>query len=128
MKKDKLDDLADSLIRHGNPHLPKEGFDRDKWQWDDATRMNEQEKRITQLIAESNEHRKRVIEECHNNSIETRVWSHGNLGKHKFWTNRYDEFNGEVANKIYERGFIVPTHPFLNVEDIDFISEVCNGV
>ena len=41
---------------------------------------------------------------------------------------RYDEFNGEVANKIYERGFIVPTHPFLNVEDIDFISEVCNGV
>ena len=80
------------------------------------------------IIAESNEHRKRVIEECHDNSIETRVWSHGNLGKHKFWTNRYGEFNGEVANKIYERGFIVPTHPFLNVEDIDFISEVCNGV
>ena len=80
------------------------------------------------IVAESNEHRKRVIEECHNNSIETRVWSHGNLGKHKFWTNRYGEFNGEVANKIYERGFIVPTHPFLNVEDIDFISEVCNGV
>ena len=61
MKKDKLDDLADSLIRHGNPHLPKEGFDRDKWQWDDATRMNEQEKRITQLIAESNEHKKAII-------------------------------------------------------------------
>ena len=80
------------------------------------------------ILAESNKHRKEVINECNNNSIETRVWSHGNLGKHKFWTNRYGEFNGEVANKIYERGFIVPTHPFLNVEDIDFISEVCNGV
>jgi len=80
------------------------------------------------ILAESNKHRKEVINECNNNSIETRVWSHGNLGKHKFWTNRYGEFNGEVANKIYERGFIVPTHPFLNVEDVDFISGVCNGV
>ena len=61
MKKDKLNDLADSLIKHGNPHLPKEGFDRDKWQWDDATRMNEQEKRITQLINQSYEHEKAII-------------------------------------------------------------------
>ena len=61
MKKDTLNDLADSLIKHGNPHLPKEGFDRDKWQWDDATRMNEQEKRITQLIEESKEHKKAII-------------------------------------------------------------------
>ena len=67
-----------------------------------------------------------VLIGLNNNSIETRVWSHGNLGKHKFWTNRYGEFNGEVASKIYERGFIVPTHPFLNMEDIDFISGVCN--
>ena len=36
-------------------------FDKDKWQWDDATRINEQEKRITQLIAESNEHKKAII-------------------------------------------------------------------
>ena len=78
------------------------------------------------ILAESNEHRKSVIEECNKNSIETRVWSHGNLGKHKFWTSRYGEFNGEVANKIYERGFIVPTHPSIDLEDIDFISGVCN--
>tara|TARA_Y100001949_G_scaffold147112_1_gene130908 strand:+ start:198 stop:569 length:372 start_codon:yes stop_codon:yes gene_type:complete len=61
MKKDTLNDLADSLIKHGNPHLPKEGFDRDKWQWDDATRMNEQEKRITRLIEESNQHKRAII-------------------------------------------------------------------
>ena len=79
------------------------------------------------ILAESNEHRKSVIKECHNHSIETRVWSHGNLGKHNFWTSRYGEFDGEVSNKIYERGFIVPTHPLINLEDVDFISEVCNG-
>ena len=39
----------------------------------------------------------------------------------------YGEFDGEVSNKIYERGFIVPTHPLINLEDVDFISEVCNG-
>ena len=78
------------------------------------------------ILAESNKHRKEVIEECNKNSIETRVWSHGNLGKHKFWTSRYGEFYGEVANKIYERGFIVPTHPSIDLEDIDFISGVCN--
>ena len=62
MKKEVLHDLEDSLVKHGNPHIPKEGnFDRDKWQWDDATRMNEQEKRITQLIEESNEHKKAII-------------------------------------------------------------------
>ena len=61
MKKEILHDLKDSLANHGNPHMPKEGFDRDKWQWDDATRMNEQEKRITQLIEESNEHKKAII-------------------------------------------------------------------
>ncbi len=80
------------------------------------------------ILAESNEHRKKVIQECNENSIETRVWSHGNLGKHNFWTSRYGEFEGKIANKIYERGFIIPTHPLINLEDVDFISEVCNGV
>ena len=36
-------------------------FDKDKWQWNDTKRINEQEKRITQLIAESNEHKKAII-------------------------------------------------------------------
>ena len=36
-------------------------FDKDKWRWDDTKRINEQEKRITQLIAESNEHKKAII-------------------------------------------------------------------
>ena len=61
-KKETLNDLADSLVKHGNPHESKEGnFDKDKWQWNDTKRINEQEKRITQLIAESNEHKKAII-------------------------------------------------------------------
>ena len=44
-----------------------------------------------------------------------------------FWIDRYGEFNGKVSDKIYERGFIVPTHPSIDLEDIDYISEVCNA-
>ena len=36
-------------------------FDKDKWYWNDTKRINEQEKRITQLIAESSEHKKAII-------------------------------------------------------------------
>ena len=39
----------------------KDNFDKDKWYWNDTKRINEQEKRITQLIAESNEHKKAII-------------------------------------------------------------------
>ena len=46
---------------------------------------------------QSNEHRKRVIQKCNENGIETRVWSHGNLGRHKFWTSRYGEFEGKIG-------------------------------
>ena len=61
MKKDILNDLEDSLAKHGNPQPKDESFDKNKWQWNDTKRINEQEKRITQLIAESNEHKKAII-------------------------------------------------------------------
>tara|TARA_Y100000592_G_scaffold52548_1_gene82968 strand:- start:9874 stop:11022 length:1149 start_codon:yes stop_codon:yes gene_type:complete len=80
------------------------------------------------ILAESNQHRRNIIKNCHENGIETRIWSHGNLGKHKFWTSRYGEFNGKISNKIYERGFIVPTHPELTQKDINFITEVITNV
>ena len=57
-----LNDLEDSLVKHGKPYESKEGnFDKDKWYWNDTKRINEQEKRITQLIAESSEHKKAII-------------------------------------------------------------------
>jgi len=78
------------------------------------------------ILAESKEHRKAVVDNCKQNGIETRIWSHGNLGRHPYWISRYGEFTGEIANKIYERGFIVPTHPDMDLEDIDIVAEVCN--
>ena len=59
-----LDELHASLMKHGNwpfPVKPTNVFDKDKWQWDDTRRVNEQERRITKLIAESKENRKAII-------------------------------------------------------------------
>ena len=59
-----LDELHASLIKHGKwpfPVKPTNIFDKDKWQWDDTRRVNEQERRITKLIAELKEHRKAII-------------------------------------------------------------------
>ena len=59
MKNNILNELGDSLDKYGNPHMTN--FDKDKWQWNDTKRINEQEKRITQLIEESNEHKRAII-------------------------------------------------------------------
>ena len=59
-----LDELHASLMKHGKwpfPVKPTHVFDKDKWQWDDTRRVNEQERRITKLIAESKENRKATI-------------------------------------------------------------------
>ena len=59
-----LDELHTSLMKHGKwpfPVKPTHVFDKDKWQWDDTRRVNEQERRITKLIAESKENRKAII-------------------------------------------------------------------
>ena len=59
-----LDVLQAALMKRGNWPFPVKAtnvFDKDKWQWDDTRRVNEQEKRITKLIAESKENRKAII-------------------------------------------------------------------
>ena len=59
-----LDELQAALMKRGNWPFPVKAtnvFDKDKWQWDDTRRVNEQERRITKLIAESKEHRKAII-------------------------------------------------------------------
>ena len=80
------------------------------------------------ILAKDRKTRTRVIKECNNNSIETRVWSHGNLGKHPFWTDKYGVFDGVWSNQIYDRGFILPTFPELVDKDIEFIANICNNV
>jgi CDP-6-deoxy-D-xylo-4-hexulose-3-dehydrase len=113
--------------RRSQNHIRYTQMLSNKFEWQDWKRATPVSLHIG-ILAESNEHRKKVIESCQKNGIETRIWSHGNLGKHKFWTSRYGEFNGKVSSKIYDRGFIVPTHPSIDLEDIDFICGVCNEV
>tara|TARA_B100000029_G_scaffold510410_1_gene601817 strand:+ start:6609 stop:7775 length:1167 start_codon:yes stop_codon:yes gene_type:complete len=79
------------------------------------------------ILARNNTIRSKVLNECKKNGIETRVWSHGNLGRHPFWIEKYGVFKGSWANQIYERGFILPTFPELNENDIDKISSICNN-
>ena len=59
-----LDVLQAALMKRGDWPFPVKAtnvFDKDKWQWNDTTRINEQERRITKLIAESKENRKAII-------------------------------------------------------------------
>ena len=79
-------------------------------------------------LAKSKQHREEVVSRLVDNGIETRIFSAGNLGLHPFWVNRFGEFHGEVADKIHSRGFFLPNYPELEIDDIEFISGVCNGI
>tara|TARA_R110001592_G_scaffold60133_4_gene182824 strand:+ start:4192 stop:5379 length:1188 start_codon:yes stop_codon:yes gene_type:complete len=79
-------------------------------------------------LAKNKQHREEVVSRLVENGIETRIFSAGNLGLHPFWVNRFGEFHGEVADKIHSRGFFLPNYPELKIEDIEFISGVCNGI
>ena len=120
-----IDKAEDIFIRRSQNHIRYTQMLSNRFEWQDWKRSTPVSLHIG-ILAESNQHRKKVIENCHKHGIETRIWSHGNLGKHKFWTSRYGEFNGKVSNKIYERGFIVPTQPSIDLEDIDYMCGVCN--
>ena len=79
------------------------------------------------IMASSNIHRKNIISCLDENGIENRVWSHGNLGRHNFWSSKYGEFKGKVSNSIYEKCFILPTYPELKEVDIMHIIKVCEN-
>ena len=79
------------------------------------------------ILARNKIVRDKVLKVCKEKKIETRVWSHGNLGRHPFWTKDYGLFKGEWSDEIYNRGFILPTFPELKDKDIDYISTICNN-
>lgn len=78
-------------------------------------------------IADSTAHREEIVNRLVAAGIETRIFSAGNLGRHPFWTDRYEEFEDEVSDKIHTRGFFVPNYPELTEEEITFICEVVKG-
>ena len=78
-------------------------------------------------LAESTEHRKEIVTRLVETGIETRIFSAGNLGRHPFWTNLYDEFHDIVSDNIHAHGFFLPNYPELTPEEIDYICDVVKG-
>ena len=78
-------------------------------------------------IADSTEHRREIVNRLVENGIETRIYSAGNLGRHPFWTDLYEEYREEQSDKIHSRGFFIPNYPELTEEEIDFICKVVKG-
>jgi len=78
-------------------------------------------------LARNTEHRREIVNRLVAAGIETRIFSAGNLGRHPFWTARYDEFRAPVSDKIHSCGFFVPNYPEMTEEDINFICSVVKG-
>jgi len=75
-------------------------------------------------LAKDMEERRKIVKALEDNSIETRIFSAGNLGLHPFWINRYSKFSSPMADRIHYCGFFLPNNPSLKLEDIEFISRV----
>lgn len=76
------------------------------------------------LLAHSVNERKKIIEACRREGIETRMFSAGNLGLHPFWYERYGKFSAPMADNIHNCGLFLPNSPSLKMGDIEFISDV----
>lgn len=74
-------------------------------------------------LAKSYQQRNHVIKALDEAGIRTRPFTSGNQGRHPYWFNAYGLFSGTMANRLYECGFFLPNHPYLQAEDIEFISD-----
>ena len=79
-------------------------------------------------LASSKEQRTRIVKLMVASGIETRIFSAGNLGKHPFWKNIYDEFSHPVSDRIHECGFFLPNNPEMSIDEVDHICEVVKCV
>jgi CDP-6-deoxy-D-xylo-4-hexulose-3-dehydrase len=79
-------------------------------------------------LANSTRHRKEIVTRLVENGVETRIFSAGNLGRHPFWTDLYEEFVDDVSDRIHSRGFFIPNYPEMTPEDIEFICNVVKGI
>ena len=78
-------------------------------------------------LADSTAHRKEIVTRLVEAGVETRIFSAGNLGRHPFWTDLYEEFRDEVSDNIHARGFFLPNYPELTSAEIEFICNVVKG-
>ena len=78
-------------------------------------------------LAQSKEHRTKIVSRLGAAGVETRIFSAGNLGLHPFWVNEYGPFNDEMSDKIHTQGFFLPNYPELTLEEIDYICGAVRG-
>ena len=78
-------------------------------------------------IATCKTHRTEIVNRLVKAGVETRIFSAGNLGRHPFWTENYEEFVDPVSDMIHSRGFFLPNYPELTEEDIEHICNVVKG-
>lgn len=76
------------------------------------------------ILAQNSEQRDKIARALTKNSIETRLYSAGNLGLHPFWYDNYGKFQAPMATRIYNCGLFLPNNPSLEPKDIEFISNV----
>jgi CDP-6-deoxy-D-xylo-4-hexulose-3-dehydrase len=78
-------------------------------------------------LAHSTAHRKEIVTRLVDAGVETRIFSAGNLGRHPFWTDLYEEFRDPVSDEIHSTGFFLPNYPELTPEEIDYICDIVKG-
>jgi CDP-4-dehydro-6-deoxyglucose reductase, E1 len=79
-------------------------------------------------LAASLEHRDRIGAALVANGIETRPLGGGSMGRQPFWSQRYGAHSFDVADAIHTRSFMLPNHPDLSADDINFICDVVASV
>lgn len=75
-------------------------------------------------LARTHQEQKIIYKALEAQSIESRLFTAGNLGAHPFWFERYGRFRSQMADKLYYQGFFLPNNPSLTPEDIKFICNV----
>lgn len=69
------------------------------------------------------ENRLDVFHTLKENEIECRPLICGNIGRHPFWTQRYDNPNLPQADIVHDFGIYLPNHHNLSIDDVNFVCE-----
>ncbi|MDO9543195.1 MAG: DegT/DnrJ/EryC1/StrS family aminotransferase [Kiritimatiellia bacterium] len=75
-------------------------------------------------IAKSSTARKKIVRALVKGKIDTRIFTAGNLGRHPFWTDRYQPFSAPVADRLFQGGFFLPNNQSLRDTDVELICDV----
>ena len=74
-------------------------------------------------LAESSDHRDRVVAKLRAINVETRPLGGGNMSHQPFWAARYPKHDFPVTDRIAATVMQLPTHPAHTTDDIRFICE-----